>query len=589
MTEFMKVLLSLSCSGTLLFLLLCLLKQGYRHKLSKTWQYYIWLAVALRFLVPFTFDAAVTNHLFHTLETVTTNILDETGDKTWSGTLPAAAATHMPSAKTFMGGSDEAPAVASPEPIHGVPVFFPSFLFYAWSAGALIMVSRKVTIYQSFLRYLHAGNREISDINTLNLLSDCEEALHIRKLVGLYQNPMIASPIMTGFLRPCIIIPSDHMKGKDLSYIFTHELIHYKRRDMFFKWFIQFVICIHWFNPFAYLLGNEVNHACELSCDEAVIGSLDEREKKTYGDVLLSALKAENSYKNPIASVTLSEGAEQIKERLGAIMNYKKKSKAVTAVTGLLTAAVLACFAVFGAYAGSDSSFTYTQGGYYQNGYVIELGWNISARPDLPYSATAEVTLADNSRMTVYFSEDAKAYENQPDAVAAIGELLQSLSTTKTRPALEKPFIISITPVPVSEVPTQAQAYYDSGDLIRFSAIYPSLDSAAQKAYCQKIYEEGKVAFFSTIVEDLDDSQILYYADRSEKDGKINFFSILLDYLKPEEISRYAKKYYETDQLTSFTLLLPYMTPEEQQDWLAKALSDQKNTFYMVISEELSD
>ena len=51
MSDFMKVLLSLSLSGTLLLLILLLLKQLYKNKFSKRWQYYIWLAAALRFQI----------------------------------------------------------------------------------------------------------------------------------------------------------------------------------------------------------------------------------------------------------------------------------------------------------------------------------------------------------------------------------------------------------------------------------------------------------------------------------------------------------------------------------------------------------
>ena len=149
---------------------------------------------------------------------------------------------------------------------------------------------------------------------------------------------------------------------------------------------------------------------------------MGETEKKAYGDVLLSFLKTGTACKDSPASVTLTEGTEQMKERLGAIMNYQKKPKLVTAFTGLVTAVVLTCFAAFGAYAGPGRTFTYTQGGYYQNEYIIELGWNISARPDLPYSTKADVVLADDSRITVYFSEEAKEYKNRPDAAAAIGE-----------------------------------------------------------------------------------------------------------------------------------------------------------------------
>ncbi len=130
-----------------------------------------------------------------------------------------------------------------------------------------------------------------------------------------------------------------------------HELIHYKQRDMFYKWLIQLVVCAHWFNPFVYLLEKEVNKSCELSCDEKVISVLDDNARREYGDTLISFLKSNNLYKSSLASVTLAEGAEQIKERLGAIMKFRKKSKVIIAITTMFTVAVCFCFLAIGAYA----------------------------------------------------------------------------------------------------------------------------------------------------------------------------------------------------------------------------------------------
>ena len=181
--------------------------------------------------------------------------------------------------------------------------------------------------YQSFIQYIKTGNAEISDIKLLNLLSDCEEKLSIKTRVELSYNPLISSPMMIGFFRPRIVLPVGNMEDKELSYIFVHELIHYKQRDMFYKWLIQIVVCAHWFNPFVYLLEKEVNKSCELSCDEKIISVLDDKTKREYGDTLISFMRSNNLYKSSLASVTLTEGAEQLKERLNAIMNFKKKTK----------------------------------------------------------------------------------------------------------------------------------------------------------------------------------------------------------------------------------------------------------------------
>ena len=345
MNEFIKILLSLSVSGALLLLLILGLKPLYKNKFSKRWQYYIWIVVALRFLLPFTPDTTIIGSLFEKFDTTAI-----TNEIPTNPNVPVPADTGNSKAEPIQTNR-EITTAAMREPVDKYVC-----LFFIWSALALVLFVRKVTVYQGFIQYIKAGNKEVSDIKILNLLSDCEEKLNIKTRVELSCNPLIASPMLIGFFRPRIILPAHEWEDKELSYIFVHELIHYKQRDMFYKWLIQIVVCVHWFNPFVYLLEKEVNKSCELSCDEKVISILNEKAKREYGDTLISFLKSNNLYKSSLASVTLTEGAEQLKERLGAIMKFRKKSKAIIAITAIFTAAVCVCFFVTGAYAAPSAA-----------------------------------------------------------------------------------------------------------------------------------------------------------------------------------------------------------------------------------------
>ena len=345
MNEFIKILLSLSVSGALLLLLILGLKPLYKNKFSKRWQYYIWIVVALRFLLPFTPDTTIIGSLFEKFDTTAI-----TNEIPTHPNVPVPADTGNSKAEPIQTNR-EITTAAMREPFNKYVC-----LFFIWSALALVLFVRKVTVYQGFIQYIKAGNKEVSDIKILNLLSDCEEKLKIKTRVELSCNPLIASPMLIGFFRPRIILPAHEWEDKELSYIFVHELIHYKQRDMFYKWLIQIVVCVHWFNPFVYLLEKEVNKSCELSCDEKVIAVLDDKEKREYGDTLISFLKSNNLYKSSLASVTLTEGAEQLKERLGAIMKFKKKSKGIIAITAIFSVLVCVCFFVTGAYAASPAT-----------------------------------------------------------------------------------------------------------------------------------------------------------------------------------------------------------------------------------------
>lgn len=72
MGEFMKILLSLSFSGACLFLFVFMTVRLCRNRLGRRWQYYIWLLVVLRFLIPVTFPNTLAGRLFQRVEPAAT-------------------------------------------------------------------------------------------------------------------------------------------------------------------------------------------------------------------------------------------------------------------------------------------------------------------------------------------------------------------------------------------------------------------------------------------------------------------------------------------------------------------------------------
>lgn len=261
-----------------------------------------------------------------------------------------------------------------------------------WLVIALLLFTRKITAYQSFVKYIYAGSTMVDDINLLEHFGTVIEQNNIKGTVGLYVNDTISSPMLIGFFHPRIILTTATLSSKShFHYTILHELVHYKCMDMLYKWLVQIVICLHWFNPFVYLIGREINRACELSCDEMVIKKLDSVAKREYGDTLLEAIKTGGSYKNIPTSVTLNESKELLKGRLEAIMKYKEKSRFIKIFTLILT--VLFCIgtATIGVYktpvnvhgslkneaSSSNGNIIYEDGNY----YVIDKGASESDKP----------------------------------------------------------------------------------------------------------------------------------------------------------------------------------------------------------------
>ena len=348
MNDGLITFLSLSVAGAILVLILLLLKPVYKNRLSHKWQYYVWLIVIARLLIPFAPETNLVSNLFSNISTeVIEPITNAYSHADGDFFLGDGAGTNQPvlAENPFYDPSPANRKAGATEIIGAI-----------WFVVALILLIRKITIYQSFVKYVRAGCTGVTDIEKLEQLGKIIDSQNIKTNVELCCNSLVSSPLLIGFWKPCIVLPAADISMSDFRFTILHELTHYKRTDLLYKWLTQAVICLHWFNPFVYVIGKEINRECELSCDEAVISSLSPKERRGYGDTLLNAIKAGGNYKNSTTSVTLWESKKILSERLGAIMAYKKQSKVIVLVSAALAGLFLCGATYVGAYSSSPSS-----------------------------------------------------------------------------------------------------------------------------------------------------------------------------------------------------------------------------------------
>ena len=401
MIELLKLLLSLSLSGTLVIIVLFLCRPLYRKKLSRQWQYYIWLVAVARLLLPFSPEASLSGKLFQAAERAVVQSAPE-GQAAADGLLSSDMdyregkepnRNQNENQTGAKSGAGEEPGEEHGEaPEHG-PLRRTGtnlwFVFgFIWLTAAVALRIRKITVYQSFVKYIRAGRGEVDDMKMWEHLGRLTEQAGIRTAVGLYTNSLISSPLLIGFFHPCIMLPSAHMSDSDFENTVLHELTHFKRRDMFYKWLIQVTVCIHWFNPFVYLMGAAVNRDCEFSCDEAVIRRLDRQARRIYGDTLLSIAGTGGTYSDSLASVTLSENAKLLKERLDAIMDFRKKTKLTVCISIILSVLLLCGSAFAGAYRGTGADGTAdTENGASAHGFADTDSLSSKSRSDAQASS----------------------------------------------------------------------------------------------------------------------------------------------------------------------------------------------------------
>lgn len=342
-----QTILSMSVSGALLIAGVLVINRLLKTKCSRRWQYYIWLLVIARLLIPFgpreslmarispvVKQAVVESGVFSGLEkqeNAYADINEEKGAAVASGQEEEAPVQGEPVAnRSFQSRRNDGL-------LQSGMVLVKSHMGLIWLAAALGILIRKIIMYRRFMRHVMAGAKPVSDFSFKKELFEAQRQAGVGKTVALLVNPLVSSPMLIGFRRPCIVLPGTDVFEKEFRYIVTHELVHEKRRDFLYKWLVQFAVCLHWFNPLVYVMSREISKACELSCDEAVLEILGFEHAADYGKTLLDAMAAVGRYKEPLTAVSLSVNKRILKERLGAIMNDRVKTRKMRIMTAGLT------------------------------------------------------------------------------------------------------------------------------------------------------------------------------------------------------------------------------------------------------------
>ena len=359
MNTVFKLFLSMSFSGAALILALLAGKRFWRDKISRQWQYYIWLVVILRLLLPFAPErnlmATACQAVEQALSGTTLSVLPQPMTDTEDADVPVSVWT--PGSVTVDNALQEDENADNPAPDFKDAAHLSSgnenvgdYIWLVWLAVVSGLLIRKITMYQSFVRYVKDGCSPVNDIAMLERFSDAATQTGIKKPVELCVNPLVSSPMLIGFFHPCIVLPGTEISEKDFHYIALHELTHHKRRDILYKWLVQITVCLHWFNPMVYRMRREITRACEFSCDAAVLAKVGKDHAPEYGKTLLDAMAAVRTYRENFGAVTLSENKQLLKERLVAVMNVRKKSKTVVMLTGVMTLCLIFGAAFMGVY-----------------------------------------------------------------------------------------------------------------------------------------------------------------------------------------------------------------------------------------------
>ncbi len=386
-------LIEMSVTGSVMILCIAALRLLAGRWLPKWTFYALWVTAALRLLLPLSVPLPVS------AQTGTVSAAQAVSEAVQARLEPAVDADAVRQAVS-VGGDTAALQSVTPAQALGV----------VWLAGSLLLAA--LCLY-SYLRCMKRFRASLPD-DTPEIRRWLEEH-RLRRPLEVRTSDQITSPLTYGVLRPVILLPKqmDRRDSAALRYVLTHELVHVRRWDAVTKLLFAAALCVHWWNPLVWLLYALANRDVELSCDEAVLRQIGSGAGPAYARTLLRMAEP-GSVPLPFYN---GFGKHAMKERIVAIMKFRRKSAFLTlAAVVLVVAAVL--FAVVAVsetqeqdpnqVSEAEASFTLNGVTYPQNPVLqdfLDRGWVIDhvtgQQGDCPDGVTKPIVLYDTGYLLV--------------------------------------------------------------------------------------------------------------------------------------------------------------------------------------------
>ncbi len=313
-------LLQMSFSGAVFITAVVMIRAAAINKLPKKTFLVLWELVMVRLLIPFSIPSVFSVYTLVTHGLSSAALPEVTTDYNMPAVEGVFAAT---------GGMEQPPA----DILSSV-----SLWFIVWCAG---MIPAALFFVISYLRCLMEFRTALPVRS--HYVEKWLEQHPLKRPILVRQSDRISTPLTYGIFRPVILMPkkTDWKNEKQLPYILTHEYVHIYRYDTVTKLIAACALCVHWFNPFVWVMYRLFNRDIELACDESVIRQFGEKSKSAYSLMLIN-MEAAKSGLLPFCN-NFSKNA--VEERITAIMKMKKTSLFAICIAAMLIVGVTTTFA----------------------------------------------------------------------------------------------------------------------------------------------------------------------------------------------------------------------------------------------------
>ena len=261
LTSYIEIIFPVSLIIAIMLLLVPVMDKKYVAKA----RYFIWLVLAVRLLIPFDiWHSADTQHLINAdlpnFAIVRNDVLDyiEQQEDIAENNIIIDPSRQL-----------QKPAFAAfPR------IVLHSVIEWVWSLGSIGLLVYFTVQYM----FAKAKMKRLSlpDNDGQEMLNRLCSEMNTNRRMKIYRCSCINTAMIMGIISPVIFVPDIEMTSDMLEMMLRHELTHYKRKDILYKFVLMLACCMHWFNPLVWLMDRQAQKDVELCCDDDVIAGQSE-------------------------------------------------------------------------------------------------------------------------------------------------------------------------------------------------------------------------------------------------------------------------------------------------------------------------
>ena len=332
-------LVGISVTVSILVVLMLLLSSYLDERYPVKWRYFIWLILAIRLVIPFDLGFAPPLEVKLNDREISSRF-----EQNLNGTA-AYSAAGAPEAENTIGAERNAATDqtvlprgkaldgrAEPTGGHGADgekaLTVSRLVLWVYLAGIAAFCLWQLGLYLSFRFAARRWYRDVSNQKIWEIFDRLKTEMDIEKDFRIRICRKITSPMIAGLFKPTLLLPHEGYQSIDLEIILKHELVHFKRNDLWFKLLLIFANALHWFNPFIYVMVKKANQDIEISCDEEALRGADLSLRKRYSERILELMKGNRVQEAPV-STNFHGGKGMMKNRIRHIFDDREKKKGV--------------------------------------------------------------------------------------------------------------------------------------------------------------------------------------------------------------------------------------------------------------------